>query len=61
MPAILELLAGMARSYIFGGCYLPFAAISFSYLTCSCSLLSLYSGFIGMQSTGHTSTHCGVS
>ena len=48
-----------ARSCIFGRCY--FAAISFSYLACSCSLLSTCPGSLLMQSTGQTSTHCGVS
>ena len=38
-----------------------FAAINFSYLACNCSLVSTCAGSCGMQSTGHTSTHCGVS
>ena len=38
-----------------------FAAINFSYLACNCSLVSTCAGSCGMQSTGQTSTHCGVS
>ncbi len=37
------------------------AAISASYLAWSASFVSTKSGFTGMQSTGQTSTHCGVS
>ncbi|EXI68447.1 MAG: hypothetical protein AW08_01229 [Candidatus Accumulibacter adjunctus] len=35
--------------------------VSFAYLTQSCSSLSWCAGSFGMQSTGQTSTHCGVS
>src|SRR6202158_6477247 len=37
------------------------AAIKPSYLSRSCSRVSTWSGFTGMQSTGHTSTHLGTS
>jgi formamidopyrimidine-DNA glycosylase len=36
-----------------------FSAISFKYFSCNCSLLSTCRGSLGMQSTGHTFTHCG--
>ena len=36
-------------------------AISAAYFRCSASFDSTWSGLTGMQSTGQTSTHCGVS
>jgi len=39
----------------------PFSPLLLRYLAYNSSFVSLYSGFKGMQSTGHTSTHWGVS
>ena len=60
-PAVLRRAAGRRGAAAVALRVPRFAAISASYFRRSSSFVSTWSGLTGMQSTGQTSTHCGVS